>query len=285
MSDDCVLLEVGDDGVAVFTLNRPERRNGWDPEMEHRFYALLDEADRDPRVKVGILTGAGTTFCPGVDTGRLDAIAGQPMDATGRRSPATAWGWRKPLIAAVNGACAGMGLVQALMCDVRFVARGTRFTTAFSRRGLAGEFGVVWLLPRLVGTERAADLLLSGRVFDADEALAYGMVTRVVEREDLLTAARAYAADIAANCSPTSMAVIKHQLHADLQQGFPTALEQTYRAMAHMATTADFREGVDSYLHKRAPHFPPLADDLDPRRITGAPASESLMRPEDVRPV
>lgn len=282
MTNESVLLDVGDDGVAVLTLNRPEQRNGWNPEMENRYFTTLEEIDRDPRVRVAVLTGAGKTFCPGVDSGRLDGLAGKPMDVSGRRSPVRAWAFRKPLIAAVNGACAGMGLVQALLCDIRFAARGARFTTAFARRGLAGEYGITWLLPRLVGHERAADLLLSGRVFDADEALSLGVVSRVVEPDDLLSAARAYAADIAANCSPTSLALIRHQLQADTQSDFDSALRHAYRAMDLAAAGPDFREGMDSFLQKRPPSFPPLADDLAPEAVTGAVLPELTLLPSEV---
>ena len=242
--------------------------------MERRYFELLEQADLDPGVRVAILTGRGSTFCPGVDTGRLDAIAGKPMDQSGRRSPVRPWALRKPMIAAVNGGCAGVGFMHMLLCDIRFAARGAKFSTAFSRRGLAGEFGTTWLLPRLIGLERAADLLLSGRTFDADEALALGLVSRVVEREELLPAARAYAADMAANCSPVSMAIIRAQLQADLQTDFATALERAYRAMGYASTQPDFREGIDSFLQKRPPQFPALADDFDPLAVTGAPAAE-----------
>ena len=247
--------------------------------MEARYFQLLDEADADPAVRVGILTGAGSSFCPGVDTGRLNAIAGQPMNQAGRRTPARAWAFRKPLIAAINGGCAGMGLVQAMYCDVRFAARGAKLTTAFARRGLAGEFGATWLLPRLVGVENAMDLLLSGRVFDADEAHRLGLVSRVVEPADLMPEARAYAADIAANCSPLSLALIRSQVHDDLQTDFGSSLSRTYRAMAFAATAPDFREGVDSYLQKRSPVFPPLAADLDPRDVTGGEGGELSFDP------
>jgi enoyl-CoA hydratase/carnithine racemase len=275
-----VVVDIDDDGVAVLTLNRPDRRNGWNPEMEERYFSVLEIADRDPRVRVVVLTGAGSTFCPGVDTGRLDSLAGKGMDVTGRRSPVRAWAFRKPMVAAINGACAGMGLVQALLCDVRFVARGARFTTAFARRGLAGEYGITWLLPRLVGTERAADLLLSGRVFDADEAQALGVVSRVVDPADLLPAARAYAADIARNCSPTSLALIRHQLRLDDQGTFDESLRRAYRAMDHAAAGPDFREGVDSFLQKRAPNFPAL-DDLDPADVVGAGLPEVDLVPTE----
>jgi enoyl-CoA hydratase/carnithine racemase len=279
--EDPVLLEVGADGVAVVVLNRPHRRNGWNPDMERRYFQVLEQADRDPLVRVLIVTGAGTTFCPGVDSGRLERIAGQRLDVSDRGSPIAPWRVRKPMIAAVNGACAGMGLMQALLCDVRFAARGAKFTTAFTRRGLAGEFGMTWLLPRLIGAGHASDLLLSGRVFDADEAARIGVVNRVAEPAELMSVARAYAADMAANCSPQSMAVIRQQLHVDAQTDFHSALGRTYRAMGFAAVQPDFREGIDSYLEKRAPDFRTLPDDLDPVRIVGAELPEPTMRPSD----
>lgn len=279
--DELVTVEIGEDGVTLVTLNRPERRNGWNPEMEARYFSVLELLDRDPRARVLVVTGAGTTFCPGVDTGRLDSLAGKGMDVSGRRSPARAWAVRKPMVAAINGACAGMGLVQALLCDVRFAARGAKFTTAFARRGLAGEYGMTWLLPRLVGTGNAADLLLSGRVFDADEARSLGMVNQVLEPGELVPAARAYAADIAANCSPTSLALIRHQLRLDEQGGFDDALRRAYRAMDVAASGPDFREGVDSFLQRRRPDFPALADDFSPATTVGADLPEIDLVPTE----
>jgi enoyl-CoA hydratase/carnithine racemase len=265
-----VLLDVADDGVATLTLNRPHRHNAWNPVLERRFYQLLEEADRDDRVRVAVLTGAGRSFCPGVDSQRLDVIAGEAMDLTGRISPAVTFAFRKPLIAAVNGACAGLGLVQALMCDVRFAARGAKFATSFSRRGLAGEYGLTWLLPRLIGTERALDLLISGRTIDADEALALGLVSRVAGPGEVLAAATAYARDLAANCSPASMAIIKHQVLTDLDASYEQGMRRAYRAMAVLAEGPDFREGIDSFLRKRPPRFPPLPAGFSPADITGA---------------
>jgi enoyl-CoA hydratase/carnithine racemase len=264
-----VLLGVGADGVATLTLNRPHRHNAWNPALERRFYQLLDQADHDDRVRAVVLTGAGRSFCPGVDSQRLQDIAGAAMDLTGRTSPAFTYAFRKPLIAAVNGACAGLGLVQALMCDVRFASRGAKFATAFSRRGLAGEYGLTWLLPRMIGVERALDLLISGRTVDADEALALGLVSRVTEPGQVLDAAAAYARDLAANCSPASMALIKHQVLTDLDARYDEALDRAYRAMAATAEGPDFREGIDSFLQKRPPRFPPLAEDMHPATITG----------------
>jgi enoyl-CoA hydratase/carnithine racemase len=264
-----VLLDVADDGVATLTLNRPHRHNAWNPVLERRFYQLLDEAGHDDRVRAVVLTGAGRSFCPGADSQRLDGIAGRAMDLAGRTSPSFTYAFRKPLIAAVNGACAGLGLVQALMCDVRFAARGAKFATSFSRRGLAGEYGMTWLLPRLIGTERAMDLLISGRTIDADEALRFGLVSRVTEPGAALTAATAYARDLAANCSPASMAIIKHQVLTDQGASYEQAMRGAYRAMAVLAEGPDFREGIDSFIQQRPPKFPPLPADLDPAAITG----------------
>ncbi len=264
-----VLLDVAGDGVATLTLNRPHRHNAWNSVLERRFYQLLDEAGHDDRIRAVVLTGAGRSFCPGVDSQRLDDIAGRAMDLTGRTSPAFTYAFRKPLIAAVNGACAGRGLVQALMCDVRFAARGAKFATSFSRRGLAGEYGITWLLPRLIGTERAMDLLISGRAVDADEALKIGLVSRVTEPGEVLTAATAYARDLAANCSPASMALIKHQVLTDLDASYEEAMRGAYRAMAVLAAGPDFREGIDSFIQQRPPKFPSLPADLNPADITG----------------
>jgi enoyl-CoA hydratase/carnithine racemase len=265
-----VLYDVADDGVAIITLNRPDRKNAWNPAMERRFYAVLDEADHDSRVRVAVLTGAGSAFCPGVDIERLDTIAGAPMDLTGRSVPSRTHAFRKPLIAAINGPCAGLGLVHALLCDVRFMARGARLSTAFAKRGLPAEYGASWLIPRIVGVERALDLMLTGRVVDADEALQIGLVAYVVEPDELLASARRYAADIAASCSPASLALIKHQTLTDLDVGFERAMHKAYRTMSYTSTSTDFREGVDSYVQKRPPAFPPLPDDFDAAVITGA---------------
>ncbi len=267
--DDGVLLEVDSDGVALVTLNRPERRNGWTPSLEARFFAVLEQVDTDSLVRVVVVTGAGKTFCPGMDTGRLGEIAGKALDLTGRHPPAHLWRFRKPMLAAVNGACAGIGLVLALVCDVRFAAAGARFTTAFARRGLAGEYGVTWLLPRIVGAGRAADLLLSSRVIEADEALRMGLVNVVVEGDDVVGPALEYARDMARHCAPTSLAMLRHQLHADSQSDLPTALTAAYRAMAAAVQGAAFREGLDSFVAGRPPAFPALPDDYRPEQITG----------------
>jgi enoyl-CoA hydratase/carnithine racemase len=216
-----------------------------------------------------VLTGAGTSFCPGFDMGRLDEVAGRGVNIADRRPQYAPRLFRKPLIAAINGACAGLGLTQALMCDVRFAARGARFSTAFARRGLGAEYGMSWVLPRYVGVGTALDLLLSSRVFEADEARDLGLVNRVTEPAEVLATAREYARDLARNCSPAAMAVIRHQVLADLDASFEDACRRSYAVMEVLNSGADFREGVDSFVQKRPPAFRPLAGDLDPEKITG----------------
>ena len=206
-----VLVETDGAGVRTLTFNRPERRNGWASDLEDAYYAALTDAAADPAVRAVVVTGAGPTFCPGADMARLGDLSAEgatlphrPVDV-----PRT---FPKPLIAAINGACAGVGFVQALFCHVRFAADTARFATAFARRGLVAEYGIAWTLPRLVGLENALDLLLSGRTFDAPEAKELGLVSRVVARDDVLGVAQAYARDLAVNCAPRAMAVIAEQV-------------------------------------------------------------------------
>ncbi|UGQ11247.1 enoyl-CoA hydratase-related protein [Yinghuangia sp. ASG 101] len=268
--DDLVLYEVDEYGVATVTLNRPERKNAWSIPMERRFFELLDRAAADPEVRVVIVTGAGRAFCPGMDVRRLEQNSqpGQSLNLAERVPMYSRRNLPKPVIAAINGACAGIGLIQALICDVRFAARGARFTTAFTRRGLAGEYNLPYVLPRVIGLENALDLLLSGRTFDADEAKALGLVSRVVEPDELLDAARAYARDIAVNCSPRAMAVVRHQVYGDLDRDFTEALGRSYSTMEYFAGSPDFREGVASFTEKRPPKFEGLPSDFDPEDAT-----------------
>ncbi len=168
-----------------------------------------------------------------------------------RSAPGSTW----RLGAAVNGACAGIGLIQALCADVRFASTTAKFTTAFARRGLPAENASSWLLPRLVGTGRANDLMSSGRVVLADEAARIGLVEFVCDPDELLPAVLGYARDLAVNCSPHSMAVIKGQLRADLEGGVEASRLTALEFMAQAGDHPDFREGVRSYVEKRTPAF------------------------------
>jgi enoyl-CoA hydratase/carnithine racemase len=261
MAEDVVLHEVRDDGVGILTLNRPDRMNAWTGELEDRYFSLLEDFDRSADVRAIVVTGAGRGFCPGADMDLLQGLGGQGgsnLSAADRKPVTFPLTVRKPLIGAINGACAGVGLVQALMFDVRFAAAGAKFTFAFARRGLIAEYGSSWILPRLVGMSRALDLLMSSRTFTAEEALDLGLVNYVVPKEDVLDAATAYAADLAANCSPTSMAVIKQQLYGHALIDVNGALDESNKLMRESLGREDFKEGVQSYVQKRPPAFAPL---------------------------
>lgn len=255
-SDNDLVLFTVDDGVCTLTLNNPERRNAWNLAMEQQYFALLDRADTDPAVRAIVVTGSGSSFCPGLDTKGLGAVSATgKLDLTGRRPQTFPLAVRKPMIAAINGACAGIGLTQAINCDVRFAARGARFSTAYARRGLPAEYGSSWLLPRLIGVENALDLLLSARVFDADEAKALGLVSRVCDLDAVVGDAQAYARDLAAHCSPRSMAAIRRQVYGDLSRSFDESMVHTLALMQEFAGNADFVEGVASFVEKRPPDF------------------------------
>lgn len=261
-----VLADLADDGVLTLTLNRPARRNGWTPEIEHRFFALLDEAERDSAVRVLVVTGAGRTFCPGADSGRMDATAGKALDLSDRRPFHRPLTMRKPTVAAINGACAGVGLLLALMSDIRFADRGARFATSFARRGLPAERGLSWLLPRITGLETALDLLLSGRTFDAAEAQRLRVVSRLSEPGEALADAQEYAAMLAEQSSPLAMGVIREQIYNDLDGEYTASYERAMTALDRMVGGSEFREGVDSFLEKRSPRFAPLPEGFDPAR-------------------
>jgi enoyl-CoA hydratase/carnithine racemase len=241
--------------------------NGWGPGLATTFYSRLDDAEADTHVRAIVVTGNGRAFCVGADMGDLNTISDASVDAAegtdvsklvGVRHPHFVTTLRKPVIAAINGACAGMGLTLALVCDVRFAADGAKFTTSFRRRGLIAEYGISWFLPRIVGWGAALDLLLSGRVFYADEAAELGLVKEVVAPEELLPLAIAYAEDIAANCAPSSLAVIKQQVYADTMRDVFEASAVAEKLTHESMLRPDFIEGITSFFEKRPPNFPPL---------------------------
>jgi enoyl-CoA hydratase/carnithine racemase len=263
--DDVVLCDVGDDGVALLTLNRPDRLNAWTYAMQLALFDLLQACADDERVRVIVVTGAGRGFCPGADMSDLSALSGDEgaVEARANRTdtrPITfAMSIPKPVIAAINGACAGLGLAFALTCDIRFCAENAKLTTAFSRRGLIAEHGTSWILPRLVGPARALDLLISGRVLRGSEAAELGLVNRAVEDARVLDVTLEYARDVAANVSPTSMATIKRQVYEALTRPLDDALGHANALMLESFSKPDFAEGVQSFVEKRPPEFSPLA--------------------------
>jgi enoyl-CoA hydratase/carnithine racemase len=247
--------------VLVLTLNRPDRLNAWNRDLEARYFELLDKADADPDVRAIVVTGAGRGFCSGADMDDLQRVAGgdQLRPSTPTRSRSFPLAIRKPMIAAINGAAAGLGLVEALYCDIRFAIPEAKLTTAFARRGLIAEYGIAWILPRLIGTSRALDLLLSGRVILAQDAHAIGLVDRIVEPDALLDAAVAFADELASYSSPTSMSTIKAQIQRAMDSDFATAFAESETLLLESLRQPDLAEGVASYLEGRLPAFAPLA--------------------------
>jgi enoyl-CoA hydratase/carnithine racemase len=262
MSDEVVTRSV-DGGVAVLTLNRPDRLNAWTAEMKRRYFDLLEECAADGEIRAIVLTGAGRGFCAGADMDELRSIGDGGIEARAAledpRPHIFPLSIPKPLIAAINGPCAGLGLVHALMCDLRFAAAGAKITTAFSRRGLVAEHGISWILPRVVGPSVALDLLFSSRIVLAEEAKELGLVNRVIDPARVLAEAVEYARELAINCAPSSMATMKRQIYADLDRGLPEALDRANELMVASFARPDFTEGVASFVERRAPRFAPLA--------------------------
>ena len=269
-----IIYEV-EDPVATITINRPERLNALTARTQVELKHAMIAAERDESVVGIILTGAGRAFSAGADMRSLaeiaerrgieqdESLAQMESESRGREvDPELRVTWsfipslKKPVIAAVNGPCAGMSTAIATMCDLRFASESAVFTTSFSQRGLVAEHGLSWMLPRLVGPAKALDLLWSARRVDAREAERLGLVDRVVPGDELLATARGYIEDLAAHASPTSIMVMKRQVYLHLMRPLHEAMEDTNRLMAESLRRDDFREGVASFVEKRAPAFP-----------------------------
>ena len=254
MSDAPVLYDV-EERVATITLHRPEKLNAWTVAMESEFRARVAEAEADPEVRAVVVTGAGRGFCAGADMSLLESLAaaGTTQELPQRFEFLQTMG--KPVIAAVNGPAVGLGLILALHCDLRFASQDARFGTAFAKRGLIAEYGMAWMLPRLIGPAYALDLLLSARIADAGEALRMGLVNQLFPAPTFLFDVKAYARRLATEVSPRSMAVMKRQVYQALDQTFSEALSVAEREMLLSLQSEDFREGVAHFLEKRAPDF------------------------------
>jgi len=262
------ILYAVEDGVATITLNRPDRLNAWTPRMHHEVRAAMRAAADDHAVRVIVLTGAGRGFCAGADMEALQGIQGgarvaaakeEPFDAKADPNFQKTYSYfpsvPKPIIAAINGPCAGLGFVLSLYADMRFASDAAVFTTAFSRRGLVAEHGISWLLPRLVGIARAADLLYSARRVNAPEALAMGLVNRVIPLDSFHAEVAAYARMLAKEVSPRSLREMKREMWNAQFQSLGEAIESANGDMAASFASEDFKEGVSHYVEKRAPRF------------------------------
>lgn len=245
--------------VAVLSFNRPERNNAITPAMRDHYFDLLDECRDNSEIRAIVLTGVGKSFSVGADVQGLKTSGQHTIDRIRQvgRPVHYPLSIPKPIVCAINGGCAGVSFVHALCCDVRFAATGAKMTTAFARRGLIAEYGISWLLPRLVGQSKALDLLLSARVIVAEEAERMGLVNAVFSREELLDKAIAYGADLAENCSPASMAAIKKQVYADYGRGIDEAAAEALEEMVESFRRPDVKEGATSFIERRRADFPP----------------------------
>ena len=244
-----------DDRIATITLARPKRRNSWTGRMHTEYRWLLGEADRDKGVRVVVVTGDpdGNAFCAGADLGALEGHAerGGYDAGIGEDIARPGFGVGKPVIAAINGAAAGVGLVLAAFCDLRFAAAGAKFTTAHGRFNFPAEYGLSWVLPRIVGLTHANDLLLTSRIFTAEEALAMGFLNAVLPAEALMDHVRDYARTLAHSVAPGSARETKRQIYRDQHRSAAEAVSDAERLLDEMARDPDYREGVKAWMEKR----------------------------------
>lgn len=267
-----------DDPVAVITLNRPQALNAWTMRMAAEVRHAVYRAERDQAVVGIVITGAGRGFCAGADMNMLQGIGSGGGDLPSEEERALdasppepipddfdgEYTWllavKKPVIAAINGAIAGMAVPIALCCDVRFMAADAPLLTAFSQRGLIAEWGIAWLLPRIVGTGNAMDLLLSSRRVTGEEAAAMGLVQKAMPAEEVLPHSIRYVRDLAEKCSPTSLAIMKQQVYSELTERLGPSEKQARRLMVESFGRPDFKEGVAAFMEKRSPRFQRLGD-------------------------
>jgi enoyl-CoA hydratase/carnithine racemase len=267
------------DGVATITLNRPDKLNAWTAAMQTSIKSAMAQAASDDKVRAIVVTGAGRGFCAGADMGSLQQIdagkwderalartAHEPNLKSGSKlgpDVTEHYGGRfgylmsipKPIVAAINGPCAGIGLVFTLYCDLRFAASQAKFTTAFAQRGLIAEHGISWLLPRLIGVAHALDILYTARKFGADEAERIGLVNRTFPQEIFMTSVSEYVRQLVTTVSPRSLAVMKAQIWKALYQNLNDAIAIGDVEMQRSFATEDFKEGVAHFVEKRPPQF------------------------------
>lgn len=258
--------------VATITLNRPEKLNAWTLRMGFEVRHAMWCAEQDPNVRVIVVTGAGRGYCAGADMEFLREVQGgaaspqtTPPDLQVHFNPELPpllrgeytypMGLTKPVIGAINGVAAGLGATYPLFYDLRVASSQARFSFLFARRGLIAEHGAAWLLPRIIGHTRAMDLLFTGRFVDAEEAAAIGLVSRVFPHDSFSTEVYALARELAVQCSPRSLRIMKQQLWRDQFGDLATAVSNADREMLACFLTNDFREGVAAFLEKRSPQF------------------------------
>lgn len=272
--------EVDADGVATVRLNRPGRGNSWTARMNQEYRFLMSTLDADPRVRVIVVRGAGRQFCVGADFKALDFYAEEERDYEATVGSAAAaqpgygvrpefdhdlvwhWGLRKPVIAALNGACAGIAVALAGFCDLRYAVAGAKLTTVAARIGLPAEYGLGWLLPRLVGVTHAADILLTGRVFTAEEAWHMGFVNGVFAEEEFDARIAEIARSVATTVSPRAALVTKRQLYGELmEKDVGACVDDSKRRLGELMREPDFKEAIRAMSDRRVPSFQGLGAD------------------------
>ena len=272
MKDPETILYRVDDGVATITLNRPEKMNAFTPRMRDEMIAAFDETDRDDAVRAVIVTGAGRAFCAGADLSsggatfdyasrnvsqREEQKVGEVYRDGGGLTTLRIFRSLKPVIGAINGAAVGIGVTMQLPMDIRLASTAARFGFVFARRGIVPEAASSWFLSRVVGMQTALEWCLTGRIFDAQEALSRGLVRSIHAPEDLLPAARALAREIADNTAPVSVALTRQMIWRMAGADHPMQAHRIdSRAIQARGRSADAKEGVSSFLEKRAPHYP-----------------------------
>ena len=274
-----------EDRVATITLNRPEKLNAFTPTMMREMIDAFDRVDADDDVRAVIVTGAGRAYCAGADLGSggetfakggsdVQTDSGVPRDGGGMLA-LRVFDCLKPVIGAINGPAVGVGVTMTLPMDVRVASTAARFGFVFARRGIVPEACSSWFLPRVVGISTAAEWCYTGRVFEADEALERGLVRSLHAPDELLPAARAIAGEIAEHTAPVSVALTRQMLWRMLGADHPMAAHRVdSRAIMARGASADAREGVESFLEKRAAKYPVRVSDglpdvfPDPRRPT-----------------
>jgi enoyl-CoA hydratase/carnithine racemase len=264
--------EVDAQGLATIWLNRPHRMNAWTGRLHTEYRYLLKRANDDSKVRAIIVTGVGKGFCVGGDSQALSGHAdrgayspgisediakpGYGTDPRFDASFAYHFGLDKPVIAAMNGPAAGVGLALACFADLRFAVPGVKFTTAHGKLNLPAEYGLSWMLPKIVGLGRANDLLLTSRVFTSDEALTLGFVNQIFEPEALMAQTREYAHQLITSVSPNSLRQTRWQIYKDLHRDVASAVIESERLIEDMAKEEDFKEGIAALVEKRPPRWP-----------------------------
>lgn len=260
-------------GVLTITLNRPERLNAWTGIMQTEVETAIRAGGVDDAVRCIVITGAGRGFCAGADMNNLQTIqatggeqyqakipdlkpkAVSPLEQTFPGRFGHMFACPKPIIAAINGPCAGIGLILTLFADLRYAAAEAKFTTAFAQRGLIAEHGIAWQLPRLVGEANALDLLFTARKFDGAEAERLGLVNKALPGDALMAHVGEVAGHLATQVSPRSVAIMKRQIRESYFQSYAESLAVADGEMEASFATHDFKEGVASFVERRAPAF------------------------------